>query len=166
MARSWKKLDLGGGGLQSANLVLVQRLKRRGRAYAWWLLFPLGAHRFYLNESGAWLYPVATGAALLLAQNYPAAAWVVGVLLLAAGLYDLLRIDRRVTEINKRIRMETYLRPGNTMPPDFRGRFGDDKDEQRPEGARQAGRPPSFSQQEARLRQLAQQQRRKKPNDD
>ena len=43
-------MDLAGGGLQSANLRLARLLKRRRIAYALLILFPLGAHRLYLED--------------------------------------------------------------------------------------------------------------------
>lgn len=102
MKRSWKRLDLEGGGLQAANLRLARTLRRRGVAYALWLAFPLGAHRWYLKEPwGALAYCGLSAAAAFLPALAAAAA--------AFALFDLWWIDRRVTALNKRLRMQAFL---------------------------------------------------------
>ena len=64
MDPSWKEKNLGGGGLQSANIRLARLLKRRRIAYALLVLYPLGAHRFYLEDRrGALLYCLGSAAA-------------------------------------------------------------------------------------------------------
>ena len=58
MNTKWREFDLDGGGLQTANLRLARMLRRRSTAYGLLLVFPLGAHRWYLGEPrSALLYP-------------------------------------------------------------------------------------------------------------
>ena len=151
MSEAWKRIDLGGEGLQQANLRLARALRRPRTAYLLWLAFPLGAHRAYLREPrGAWAYRAASLVAIvLLALDWRAGA-ALGGILVAAALADLYWIGRRVISLNKELRMQAYLRPVAGAPPGFRGRFTDDA---------QAPRPPSFAEQE---RLLAEIERRKK----
>jgi len=102
MGKTWKKMDLAGGGLQQANLRIARELKRRPVAYALLALFPLGAHRWYLREP--W------GGAAFVALS--AAAWFWWPAALASAgfaVFDAWWIDRRVTVLNKRLRMQAYL---------------------------------------------------------
>lgn len=102
MAQSWKRSDLGGEGLQAVNLRLARVLRRRPTAYLLWLAFPVGAHRWYLKEPyGALAYCLLSVASLLaLPFAFGAAAF---------ALFDLWWIDRRVTALNKRLRIEISL---------------------------------------------------------
>ena len=184
MSSAWKQIDLAGGGLQSANLALTRRLKKRGIAYALWLAgLPLGLHAVYLR---AWpraaLYLAAVGAiAALWALNWPRTAGGIGAVLALWALYDLVWIERRIVAINKEIRMAVYLRPNAGAPKNFRGHYRDDeladymaeKDRERA-GHQPAARKPgagtpsasrrgaSFAEQEALLRELAQHKPRDK----
>lgn len=128
MSDAWKKLDLGGDGLQATNLRLSRALRRRPTAYALLLLFPVGAHRWYLREPvGALAYCALT--ALALAAGIAShAMWPAALVPLAFAVHDLWWIDQRVTALNKRLRMQAWLRPGGGAPPGFRARFGDDPD--------------------------------------
>jgi len=145
-------MDLGGEGLQQANLRLAASLRRPATAYLLWLAFPLGAHRAYLREPrGAWAYRAASIAAIaLLALDWRASAGL-GAVLVAAALYDLSWIRRRLTALNKELRMQAYLRPVAGAPAGFRGRFTDED--------AVAPRAPSFAEQE---RLLAEIERRKR----
>jgi hypothetical protein len=108
---AWKRIDLSGGGLQEANLRLAASLRRRRTAYLLWLAFPLGAHRAYLHDrAGAWAFRLGSAAALGLLPLDRRAAALAALALLAAALYDLVRMDARVTRLNKAIRMQIYLR--------------------------------------------------------
>jgi hypothetical protein len=108
---AWKRLDLSGGGLQEANLRLAASLRRRRTAYLLWLAFPLGAHRAYLRDrAGAWAFRLGSAAALGLLLIDRRAAACAALALLALALYDLARMDARVTRLNKAIRMQIYLR--------------------------------------------------------
>ena len=178
MSQSWKKLDLEGAGLQHVNIVLARRLKKRPAAYGLWLLFPLGAHRFYLEERiGASVYGALSALALILwltlHTRYALAPLLAA---LAFAVYDLLWIDRRLVALNKKIRMNLYLRAGAAPPPGYRGRYTDDQAQDliddyivvkeserpgvqpvRPDTPDHGGkkRAPSFAEQEAMLRELA-----------
>ncbi len=107
--KRWQQMDLQGGGLQGLNLSLKKALRKRGFAYALWLLFPLGLHRLYLREPwGAMAYVLLTLGTWLLWQS--PWAWVPPALMMALALFDLYWIDQRVTALNKRIRMEAFFR--------------------------------------------------------
>jgi len=172
MARAWEKLDLEGSGLQSANRRLVRRLKRRITAYFLWVLFPVGGHRIYLEDvPRALIYTGLSAATVVLYWAF--AHWFAlapAVIAVAWALCDLVWIDRRITRLNKHIRMGEYLRPGSTPPPGFRGRYTDDLDlaeytrgKERERGGHPAAaaaataagkRAPSFAEQERMLREL------------
>ena len=146
MTEAWKTLDLAGGGLQEANRILARVLRRKRTAYLLWLLFPVGAHRFYLAHARGGL-AFAGGSAMLLAAGlagWTAGAWIVASALAAFALLDLRWIDRRLTELNKRLRMQAYLRPVPGAPPGFSGRMADEADTS-------GTRPPSFLEQERLL---------------
>jgi hypothetical protein len=108
---AWKRLDLSGGGLQEANLRLAAALRRPRTAYLLWLAFPLGAHRAYLHDRrGAWAFRLGSAVALGLLLVDARAAAVAALAVVAAALYDLIRMDVRLTRLNKAIRMQVYLR--------------------------------------------------------
>jgi hypothetical protein len=117
MGNSWKRQDLGGGGLQQANLALARTLRKRRTAYALLILFPVGAHRWYLAEPGGAL-------AYCLLSALAGIAWPFGAAALAFALFDIWWIDRRVTALNKRLRMQALLGAGPAPPAGFAGRFG------------------------------------------
>jgi hypothetical protein len=155
MAPSWKQRDLGGGGLQSANVRLARLLKRRRAAYALLLIFPLGAHRFYLEDRrGAVLYCLGFVAVILslLAGAVPVAG-TLGAVLIGAALLDIRWIEKAVVRINKRLRIEVYMSQTPGAPAGYRGRFADDATgggDAAPEA-----RASSFAEQERRLRESA-----------
>lgn len=155
MNAKWQELDLGGKGLQAANLRLARTLRRRAIAWRLLLLFPAGAHCWYLRErSGAAAYPALTLAAI--------GGWIGGTpfvflsALLALAILlirDVATLETRITAYNKRQRMAVYLSQGAAAPAGFRGRFeepaagaGDDAAPQR---------MPGFAEQEALLREIA-----------
>jgi len=127
MGKAWTKLDLEGGGLQSANLRLAALLRKRVTAYALLALFPLGLHRDYLlDRRGAWLFRAGTLlciAAWLLHQ--PAIGGVLLAAQTAGALYDLFRIEDLVARLNKQLRMQVYLGQTPGVPPGFKGRYSD-----------------------------------------
>lgn len=181
MGKSWTKLDLGGGGLQSANLRLAALLRKRAKAYALLAVFPLGLHRHYLQDPrGAWLY---RGGSLLAIAAYLLGQPAISVALLAAlaagALYDLFRIDDTVARINKQLRMQVYLSQTSGAPQGFKGHYSDDtldeylaiKDREQagqlPQpapGRHPASRVPSFAEQEKLLRELAATHKAGKPD--
>jgi TM2 domain-containing membrane protein YozV len=123
MGPSWKTRDLGGGGLQSANLRLARSLKRRRVAYTLLALSCLGLHRLYLEDRrGALLWLLGAVATVLAVILIPWPwAWLALVAPGAGLIHDAVWIDRRVTELNKRIRMAAWLgqdaRPPDTTRP-------------------------------------------------
>lgn len=172
MSKAWTKRDLGGGGLQSANLRLAALLRKRGTAYALLAAFPLGMHRQYLGDRrGAWLY--RAGSLLAIAAyllDQPAISVALFAALAACALYDLARIDKTVARVNKQLRMQVYLGQSPGAPQGFKGRYRDDtpdqhlkiKDRERADGPgrtspapHRPSRVPSFAEQEKLLRELA-----------
>jgi hypothetical protein len=150
---AWRGLDLGGGGLQAANIRLAQALKRRARAYGLLAAFPLGLHRAYLDDRrGAWAYRIASLAAAGAALVDWRVAALVALALLGAAAFDLYWIDRRVTALNKAIRKRVYLSQTAGPPPGFKGRAIDETGAAPP-------RAPSFAEQERLLRALARENR-------
>ncbi len=172
MTHAWEKLDLEGSGLQNANRRLIKRMKKRVTAYLLWFLFPVGAHRIYLEDKiPALAYAgLSALAAVLYLSHAGRFAWVPAVIAIGWALYDLVWIDRRITRLNKQIRMAEYLRPGAGAPSGFPGHYTDDaglgeyigeKERERgghvhaPQSASRPGkRAPSFAEQERMLREL------------
>lgn len=173
MTDAWKKLDLEGGGLQSASLQLAQRLKKRLSAYLFWLLFPFGGHAFYLSAPIHGLSYIVLSVIIVLSYHF--LAWApalipLGLMILLAA-YDLFWIDRRLTSLNKTIRMAVYMRKATGAPSNFRGRYSDDneldtymKEKDTEKAGHAAPTSPisprqksakSFAQQEVLLRELA-----------
>lgn len=152
MDPSWKQKNLAGGGLQSANIRLARLLKRRRTAYALLLLFPLGAHRVYLEDRrGALLYCLGSvAAAVSLISGAALVSSALAALLAGAALLDIRWIENAVVRINKRLRIEVYMSQTDGAPAGYQGRFVDDPNSAA-EAAREA-RAPSFSEQERRLR--------------
>lgn len=174
MSEAWKKLDLEGGGLQSVNATMTRLMRHRKTAYLLWLLFWLGAHRFYLRSSGLGLaFIVATATTIALYFFAPKVAIGLLALTCAFALYDLYWIDRRVADLNKALRIQLYLRADQAPPSNYRGRYTDEhvdiladyveaKNQERPADRRVSGdhagsnkKYSSFSEQEKLLRELA-----------
>ncbi|TCV90082.1 TM2 domain-containing protein [Sulfurirhabdus autotrophica] len=173
MHEAWKNLDLEGQGLQSANLRLVQLMKKRKVANSWLLLFPSGMHRAYLNDARtAWIYRILTLTIVtlfIIGHKLPALVILAGQI--GFALYDIRWIEDRIASLNKQIRMQVYLKQGSAAPKDFKGRYTDDglddylktKEQERgghtpinlSEQATSPSRVPSFAQQEAMLKELA-----------
>ena len=174
MAKAWKKWDLGGGGLQSTNIALIHRRKRRIFAYLLWPLFPTGAHAWYLAAPARAGTFLASG--IVAVVSFATGQTLIGILVVAAAFlcaaYDLFWIDRRIIELDKLLRLAISLRPGTGAPAKFAGRYQDDGLDAYLEvkASERAGhpaspavpgplpgtrRPPSFAEQEALLRQHA-----------
>ena len=116
MSDAWKRLDLGGDGLQAVNRRLARDLRRRPVAYALLALFPVGAHRWYLREPvGARVYCALAAAALFW--------WPAAIPALAFAIFDAWWIDRRVAEMNKSLRRKAWLGDRPPPPPGFGERF-------------------------------------------
>lgn len=174
MPKAWKKWDLEGGGLQSANLALIRRRKRRIFAYLLWPLFPTGAHAWYLAAPARAGTFLASG--IVTVVSFATGHTLIGMLVIAAAflyaVHDLFWIDRRIIELDKLLRLAISLRPGTGAPAKFAGRYPDAgldaylevKASERaghpvsptvPGPSPGTGRPPSFAEQEALLRQHA-----------
>jgi len=124
MSKAWKSLDLDGGGLQTINQTLTAKMKKRRLAYALWLAFPIAAHRLYLHKAfpAMLLLPLLT---ILTFAGLSFAGLIALLPLMAAGIYELWWIDRRITELNKELRMQLYLRKDHNPPAHYRGRIAD-----------------------------------------
>ncbi len=159
MSEAWRGLDLGGGGLQAANIRLAQALKRRSRAYARLAAFPLGLHRAYLDDPpGAWAYRGASVIAVAaIAFDWRLAVPIAG-LAAAALVHDYFWIERRIVALNKAIRVKIYLSQSPGAPPGFAGQYTDDAAPPR------TPRTPSFAEQEQLLRELAKRRRADPPS--
>lgn len=174
MSKAWKSLDLEGGGLQTINQALTAKMKSRLAAYGLWLLFPLGLHRFYLRQVVPAIFALI-GLDLIAVAGLVmfgfGGGWSFLLPLAVAGLYELWWIDRRVTEINKELRMNLYLRKGYSPPKDYRGRVADndqliedyqlEKEQEKVGGTAKEATPSlgrqhvmSFSEQEKLLREM------------
>lgn len=180
MSNAWKdkNFDLTGDGLQSANLKLIQMLKKRPVAYKWLILFPTGMHRTYLNSpQGAWAFRLLSlGILICFGLGYMLPAWILLAVQTGFALYDIRWIETNVASLNKAMRMSVYLKPGNAAPKSFKGRYTDDglddyissKEQERgghtpiqPAASTSASRIPSFAEQEAMLRELAKAKQKK-----
>jgi len=161
MSDAWKNLDLGGGGLQSANLRLATLLKKRRTAWLLACAFPLGLHHDYLADPrGAWsLRAVTLLAAGALWYGSVAAAVALAAVLLGWALIDTQWIEQRLTKLNRQLRMQVYLGQSSGAPAGFRGHYADDGPAP-DQPSRHIGRAPSFAAQEQLLRELA----RRKPD--
>jgi TM2 domain-containing membrane protein YozV len=191
MSKAWQKLNLEGGGLQAVNAVLANEMRSRNRAYAAWILFPLGLHRFYLAEPrGGAVFVMLSVITVGTAWLAPAWWWLLPSSFLALlAVHDLFWIDRQVVAYNKQLRMQLFLRKGKKPPTDYRGRYTDENDAEAiardladyqalkegeraghvtapQEGSRSLDptkrrRQPSFNEQEALLRELAKKRRQR-----
>ncbi len=155
MNAKWQKLDLGGMGLQAANLRLSRTLRRRATAWRLLLLFPAGAHCWYLHErASAAVYPALTLAAIGGWIGSTPSVFLPALLALAALLIrDVTTLETRIAAYNKRQRMAVYLSQGAAAPAGFRGRFEDPVAGNDDDAAPQ--RMPTFAEQEALLREIA-----------
>ncbi|WP_312261832.1 TM2 domain-containing protein [Candidatus Igneacidithiobacillus taiwanensis] len=124
MPKAWEKLDLQGEGLQKVQIRLQQMQKKRATAYLRWLGFVFGLHRFYLQRPLAWAYPVTSLIVVILALILPwpfALALAIAILLVA--LWDLLQIDRWLSDFNREQRKAAWFaQQAPAAPKDFRGR--------------------------------------------
>lgn len=149
MNPKWQALDLEGGGLQAMNLRLARTLRRRRTAWLLLLLFPTGAHRWYLREAAAAIaYPaLALGAAGAWIAGMPAMLYAVLAALVLLLAVDVASLEKRIAAYNRRLRMAAYLSPGPGAPPGFSGRIADGPPPASP-------RVPGFAEQERLLREL------------
>lgn len=149
MNPKWQALDLEGGGLQAMNLRLTRSLRRRRTAWLLLLLFPAGAHRWYLREAVAAIaYPSLTlGALAGWAAGLPWLQFTALAALAVLLVTDIASLENRIAAFNRRLRMASYLSPGAGAPAGFRGRTGDDPPV--------SPRVPGFAEQERLLRALA-----------
>jgi len=182
MSQSWKKLDLGGDGLQTINLQFNRLQKKLSSAIIYWCFFPLGLHQIYLRQyRKATLYLLLSSITIAFLYfpllDWRIAAGVLGVL----SLWDLVNLPNDVTHFNKALKIELYLQKGKQMPADFRGRYTDDSEDNlknymSEKEQERAGHQPvtnkqsrskqhimSFAEQEALLKEM---QTRKKKNQD
>ncbi len=154
MSGEWQKFDLGGAGLQAANLRLSRLLRKRAVAWGLLLLFPSGAHGWYLREplTGTAFPALALATAAGFTGDWPYLLWpALGGLTLLL-MRDILTLENRIVACNKKLRTSVYLSQGAAAPSGFRGRFStsDNRDSEQP-----ASRIPTFAEQEALLKEIA-----------
>ncbi|MHB8249267.1 MAG: TM2 domain-containing protein [Acidithiobacillus sp.] len=127
MPKAWEKLDLQGAGVQSLQIRLRKLQKKPLWAYLLWLLFPFGAHRFYLGRPWAWAYPVGTALTVALAlSGIPWAALLPGVFLILAAGIDLSRIRDWQSAYNKELRKAAWFsKQAPAAPAHYAGREND-----------------------------------------
>ncbi|MHB0887461.1 TM2 domain-containing protein [Acidithiobacillus sp.] len=127
MPKAWEKLDLQGAGVQSLQIRLRKLQKKTLWGYLFWLLFPFGAHRFYLERPWAWAYPLGTALTITLAlSGMPWAALLPGALLLFAGATDLSRIRDWQSAYNKELRKAAWFsKQAPAAPAHYGGREND-----------------------------------------
>jgi len=116
------------------------------------MLFPLGAHRVYLEDRrGALLYCLGSAAvAVSLIAGAVPVGWALAALLTGAALLDIRWIEKTLVRINKRLRMDVYMSQTPGAPAGYRERFVDDS--ARGAEAARGERAPSFAEQERQLR--------------
>lgn len=125
MGKPWQVMDLKGGGLQQVQLAYRAAVRTMAGAYARWILFPLGWHRFYLRDSRGGLLYVAASLAAAGAQILAGWPWL-WLLPGLAAVADLFWIPGRLVRVNKDIRLETMMsgaRPG--APRGFQGHYSE-----------------------------------------
>jgi TM2 domain-containing membrane protein YozV len=127
MPKAWEKLDLQGAGVQSLQIRLRKLQKKTLWAYLLWLLFPFGAHRFYLERPLAWAYPAGTALTIALAlSDIPWAALLPGALLVLAAGVDLSRIRDWQSAYNKELRKAAWFsKQAPAAPAHYAGREND-----------------------------------------
>ncbi|MCL4525006.1 MAG: TM2 domain-containing protein [Gammaproteobacteria bacterium] len=124
MPKAWEKLDLQGAGVQSLQIRLQKLQKKSLWGYLYWCCFPVGAHRFYLEQPWAWAFPLVSVAIVTLA--FLGLTWeAVGfaVALCVAALWDLSRIGPWISAYNKDLRKASWFaRQTPAAPADYQGR--------------------------------------------
>ncbi len=124
MPKAWEKLDLQGAGVQSLQIRLQKLQKKSFRSYLYWCLFPVGAHRFYLEQPWAWAFPLASAGVIMLA--FLGLIWgAIGlaVVLCAVALRDLSRVSLWISANNKELRKASWFAQQTpAAPPNHQGR--------------------------------------------
>ncbi|OIO60143.1 MAG: hypothetical protein COX57_09340 [Alphaproteobacteria bacterium CG_4_10_14_0_2_um_filter_63_37] len=114
---SWAQFDFEGGGLQAAQLAYRRRSRKPWVARLWWLLlFPLMAHRVYLQGVRGW--PWVLGMLALVVVSGFVSPYVL-VLPVAFQVADVFKLDAMLSEANRRIRQEVFLRSDVAPAPHF-----------------------------------------------
>ena len=124
MPKAWEKLDLQGAGVQSLQIRLQKLQKKSLRSYLYWCLFPVGAHRFYLEQPWAWAFTLASAGVIMLA--FLGLIWgAIGlaVVLCAVALRDLSRVSLWISVNNKELRKASWFAQQTpAAPPNHQGR--------------------------------------------
>ncbi len=124
MPKAWEKLDLQGAGVQSLQIRLQKLQKKSLWGYLYWCLFPVGAHRFYLEQAWAWVFPLVSAAIIGLA--FLGLIWeAIGltIVLCATALWDLSHIDLWISAYNKALRKASWFaKQTPAAPTNYQGR--------------------------------------------
>lgn len=128
MAKQWQGMDLQGGGLQSVQIAYKARQRTLPRAYLTWVLFVMGAHRFYLHEPRGGAAYLLVSLIALTAHTAAGFTWLWAAPI-AAAVGDLFWIPGRVLRRNKAIRMEVMAGSASGgAPADYQGRYGTNRE--------------------------------------
>ena len=127
MSEFWKNQNLDGNGLQTINQQ-YSKLKRESKtAYFLCLLFPIGAHQFYLKASARGAIYIALSICIFATLNVSplvsAALLTIEIILL---IVDIKNTDDQVVAFNKKLKMHLSLQSNSAAPKGFKGRYHDD----------------------------------------
>lgn len=132
MSEAWKKLDLGGEGLQSINAKIANRQKRTLTAYILSIGFPLGLHMLYAGQPPRALFHWALTLAVIVVY-FTAPLWAVlipAALSVALLAVDLFQMEDLLVRFNKNMRIQLMLQKSatNKPPKNYKGRYTDETD--------------------------------------
>ena len=124
MSEYWKNQNLEGNGLQTINQQ-YSRLKREARtAYFLCTLFPFGAHQFYLKAPGRGILFLGLSISSVIILMFSP---VTSIILLVAELLilaiDITKMDMKIVDFNKNLKMNLSLQTNTAPPKDFQGRY-------------------------------------------
>ena len=127
MSDYWKTQDLDGDGLQTINQH-YSRLRRESKtAYFLCILFPIGAHQFYLKaHKKGYTYLTLTVASLIALAFSSIAALIIFLTEIIMLVIDAIQLEDRVNRYNKNLKMNLSLQTNTAPAKDYRGRYTDD----------------------------------------
>ncbi|MDH5258480.1 MAG: TM2 domain-containing protein [Gammaproteobacteria bacterium] len=127
MSEYWKTQDLEGNGLQTINQQYARLRRDIKTAYFLCVLFPFGAHQFYLKRARRGIIFLSLSIATAIIYNISSP--IAGVFFLAEIIIlivDIKNMDGEIISFNKNLKMSLSLQ-GNMAPPkDFKGRYNEE----------------------------------------
>jgi len=128
MSDYWKYQDLQGDGLQTINQQYSRLKLDAGRAYLYCLLFPIGAHQFYLRQSNrVLLYIFLSTSALTCYFLIPLVMWLLVLIEIVILVFDIKNIETLVANHNKQLKMNLSLQSDAAPPQDYKGRYTEEE---------------------------------------